>query len=164
VRIRSPLPVLLALLTACPPPAAPIRPAAEPSGLTSLRREVLERVNDERLRHGRDPLLRHSALDRAAQRHAEDMLRRRYFSHVGPEGESVRDRVRATGYRWRVVGENLASGPRSPAEAVRGWMGSPAHRRILLDDRFSDLGVGYAEGGPARDRQRLWVQVFAVPR
>src|SRR5688572_14272382 len=130
VRIRSLLPPLLALLLAlgacegCLPapsgarPAArtaPRRPAATrarpaaPSGLTVLRREVLELVNDERLRHGRDPLLRHSALDRAAQGHAEDMLGRRYFSHVSPEGESVRDRVRATGYRWRVVGENLAS-------------------------------------------------------
>jgi uncharacterized protein YkwD len=146
------------------PAAAPARPASDAVGLAALRREVLSEVNAERVRRGREPLGRDPALEQAAQRHAEDMLRRRYFEHESPEGRSVRDRVEDAGYSWRIVGENLASGPRTPDEAVDGWMGSPAHRRILLDRRFADLGVGYAEGGGSRRPLRLWVQVFGGPR
>ena len=147
------------------PAAAPARPAASDSaGLAALRREVLSEVNAERVRRGREPLGRDPLLEQAAQRHAEDMLRRRYFDHQSPEGRSVRDRVDDAGYSWRIVGENLASGPRTPDEAVEGWMGSTAHRRVLLDRRFTDLGVGYAESGGSRRSLRLWVQVFGGPR
>ena len=170
--------LLLTALQGClPPPAArprvrtipPRRPAAAPArtasaGLAALRQEMLSEVNAERVRRGREPLGRDPALEQAAQRHAEDMLRRRYFDHESPEGRSVRDRVKDAGYSWRIVGENLASGPRTPMEAVGGWMGSPGHRSILLDRRFTDLGVGYAEGGSSRRPLRLWVQVFGDPR
>jgi uncharacterized protein YkwD len=95
-------------------------------------------------------------LAKAARRHAADMVERRYFSHYSPAGADVADRARRTGYAkrecaWR-LGEVLAwgVGGRSTAAAtVRAWMQSPGHRRILVSNRYSDLGVGTVAGTPA---------------
>jgi uncharacterized protein YkwD len=94
-------------------------------------------------------------LSRAARRHAADMVERHYFSHYSPAGADVADRARRTGYAkrtcsWR-LGEVLAwgVGGRSTAAAtVRAWMDSPDHRRILVSDRYSDLGIGTVAGTP----------------
>jgi uncharacterized protein YkwD len=86
------------------------------------------------------------------------MVERRYFSHYSPAGADVADRARRTGYAkrecaWR-LGEVLAwgVGGRSTAAAtVRAWMQSPGHRRILVSNRYSDLGVGTVAGTPAAE-------------
>jgi uncharacterized protein YkwD len=84
------------------------------------------------------------------------MVERHYFSHYSPAGADVADRARRTGYAkrecsWR-LGEVLAwgVGGRSTAAAtVRAWMASPGHRRILVSNRYSDLGVGTVAGTPS---------------
>jgi uncharacterized protein YkwD len=48
-----------------------------------------------------------------------------------------------------LLGEDLAWGTGSdalPEAIVQAWMDSPPHRRIMLDCRFSQLGVGIATG------------------
>jgi uncharacterized protein YkwD len=97
-------------------------------------------------------------LAKAARRHASDMVERHYFSHYSPAGADVADRARRTGYAkrscsWR-LGEVLAwgVGGRSTAAAtVRAWMDSPGHRRILVSNRYSDMGVGTVSGTPAAE-------------
>src|SRR5262245_25948817 len=97
-------------------------------------------------------------LSKAARRHAADMVERHYFSHYSPAGADVADRARRTGYAkrtcsWR-LGEVLAwgVGGRSTAAAtVRAWMDSPDHRRILVSDRYSDLGIGTVAGTPEQE-------------
>jgi uncharacterized protein YkwD len=94
-------------------------------------------------------------LAKAARRHASDMVDRHYFSHYSPAGADVADRARRTGYAkrtcaWR-LGEVLAwgVGGRSTAAAtVQAWMDSPGHRRILVSNRYTDLGVGTVAGTP----------------
>ncbi|MGH2968187.1 MAG: CAP domain-containing protein, partial [Solirubrobacteraceae bacterium] len=100
-------------------------------------------------------------LELAAQRHARDMVRRRYFSHVTPGGRTMTARLRTAGYVGDTVswaaGEVLAwgSGKRStPAAAVAAWMDSPAHRRVLLDRRYRDVGIGVALGTPVGSFRR----------
>ncbi|HEX5618729.1 MAG TPA: CAP domain-containing protein [Solirubrobacteraceae bacterium] len=111
----------------------------------------------ERLRARRDlrRLDTDDRLSKAARRHAADMVDRHYFSHYSPAGADVADRARRTGYAkrscsWR-LGEVLAwgVGGRSTAAAtVRAWMDSPDHRRILVSNKYSDLGVGTVAGTP----------------
>jgi uncharacterized protein YkwD len=111
----------------------------------------------ERLRARRDlrRLDSDGRLAKAARRHAADMVDRHYFSHYSPAGADVADRARRTGYAkrecsWR-LGEVLAwgVGGRSTAAAtVRAWMDSPDHRRILVSNKYSDLGVGTVAGTP----------------
>jgi uncharacterized protein YkwD len=116
---------------------------------------VLCLVNGERAQHGLSRVRASSALTRSAQAHSRDMVARGYFSHVTPGGENPRQRVVHCGYARkrgaRKVGETIAwgSGRRgTPAELVRLFMGSAPHRRILLDRRFRDVGIGLVPAAP----------------
>lgn len=85
--------------------------------------------------------LRHSAT-RKARRIAEC----RTFTH-NPCGDALGAQLSDVGLdrrRW-LLGENLTwgvRGYRTTAEAaVKRWLNSPTHRRILLDERFTHMGV-----------------------
>lgn len=133
--------------------------------LAAVRREMLAQVNAIRKRHGLRALTADAQLDRAAQGHAEDMLRRAYFAHGSPSGETARERIRATGYTYRTIGENIAFGQTSVEEVVETWMDSPGHRKNILNKDFAELGVGLALGRDSSGRHRtLWVQNFGTPR
>ena len=72
------------------------------------------------------------------------------FAHAcGPLPE-LGTRVGATGYVWARLVENLAVGQRTPEEVVAAWLASPAHRANVLDPAVTELGLGRADGGPAR--------------
>ena len=82
---------------------------------------------------------------------ARTMVARRFFSHVGPGGSTLSTRLRAAGYRGRAAGEVLAWGEgrlATPRAAVRSWLHSPLHRRVLLGRDYRDVGVGIAIGSP----------------
>jgi len=112
-------------------------------------------INAERRRHGLPALRLDRRLSEAAQDHTRDMVRRRYFSHINPDGLSPAERVRETGYlrashRW-LVGENIAwgwHGRETAASVVRGWMHSPPHREEILRPSFRDVGIGAILGTP----------------
>src|SRR5215207_4732478 len=85
--------------------------AREPTDLRdpgSVREEMLTRVSAVRKKAGLKPLRLNSELEKAAQRHAEEMLARGYFAHESPSGTTVRERARKAGYDWNAIGENLA--------------------------------------------------------
>jgi uncharacterized protein YkwD len=106
------------------------------------------------------PLAAETRLVRAAQLHALDMARNRFFSHTGSDHSDPVRRVARTGYAWRLVGENIAAGHPSAAETVRAWLASPGHCRNIMEPRFSEAGVGRAEGG----RHGIyWTLVVAQP-
>ncbi len=67
-------------------------------------------INQERRRFGLPRLRESVRLDRSAQGHSDDMVRRDYFAHVSPGGSSPVDRITAAGYRWSAAGENIAPG------------------------------------------------------
>ena len=82
---------------------------------------------------GLRPLRRDADLAQAARKHARDMVRRDYFSHVSPGGATLGDRLRAAGYGrgqgWR-AGEALGwgTGSRGDAQRARSTSGSTARR------------------------------------
>ncbi len=139
------------------------RQAAPLADLPSVRALALAlaTVNQLRLEHGRAPVRSEDSLDAAAQRHAEDMLRRAYY-HASPEGKTVGDRVRTAGYRGRRgLAENIAKGPFTPDEVVRRWMNSSGHRRNILHRGAAETGFGVAFGENRNGFEVVWVQVFA---
>ena len=73
------------------------------------------------------------------------------------------DRVRATGYAETLVGENIAYGPKSVPEVVRGWLDSPDHCENIMDPRFREMGIALAQGS-GRKHGLYWVQVLAAPK
>ncbi len=116
-------------------------------------------INEERARRGRAPLRENPSLARAATRYSRVMVARRFFGHVTPWGEDLRDRLLGSGYVSRAEpwhgAENLGWGTgalSTPAAMVTGWMESPGHRANLLDGRWRRLGVGVVAGTPRRTR------------
>jgi uncharacterized protein YkwD len=138
--------------------AAPAR-AAYPSTEAAVRKCA----NDARRAHGLRPLARTAALDRAARLHARNMARYRFFDHRDPFGRGPAERVALfdPGHRLVAVGENIAFGYPSAAAACRGWLGSPGHRRNILDGRYARIGAGVWRGAGGA---RYYVQDFAIQR
>jgi uncharacterized protein YkwD len=132
--------------TDAPPAAAALDEAAS---------AVVCEVNAARRARGLAALAERPRLARAGSRFAALMVARGFFAHVGPDGATVGDRLRAAGYvdardRW-VAGEMLAWGwgsQATPAATVREWLASPPHRRLLLSRDFRHIGVGVARGAP----------------
>ena len=118
---------------------------------------VVKAANASREQKGLHPLHCAPKLRRVAVRHARDMCRKDYASHVGKDGRNPADRAEDAGIDYMAVGENIAVGQTSVQQVHDGWMGSPQHRANILHDKFSRLGVGYVDCG-GRPR---WVQVFA---
>jgi uncharacterized protein YkwD len=124
---------------------------------------IVNCTNRARAAHGLHALHRNRVLRHAARYHASNMLRYGFFAHNDVFGQSPLDRVvrfgRRGAFRW--VGENLAVGYWSAADACRAWMASPEHRANILDRRFSMIGVGFARGPGGRT---YFVEDFGSPR
>lgn len=139
------------------------RQTAELGDAGQVRRAMLAQVNAEREKQGLPPLVSDPRLDLAAQKHAEDMLARIYYSHETPEGTAPRQRVQAAGFVADAVGENIAAGHFSVDTVMNAWLHSSGHRRNILESRFTHFGAGIAVGGYEHRYQVLWVQDFGRP-
>jgi uncharacterized protein YkwD len=139
-------------LAGCPGDATQPTAATAPVAAAAL----LCDVNTLRARQGVGPLRLDAQLTTAAQSMADDLAAHRLFSHVASNGETLTQRVAASGYTanragWQLA-ENLAWGSglvSSPLDAALGWMDSAEHRSNLLDTGMNDLGIGIAQGAPA---------------
>jgi uncharacterized protein YkwD len=83
------------------------------------------------------------------------MAERGYFAHDTPDGTSFGEREVAAGYSPdKTGGENIARGQTTATSVMRDWMGSPPHRRNILDCEFTRIGIGYVAAG------HYWTQDF----
>jgi uncharacterized protein YkwD len=137
-----------------------------------LAARALDLVNEARARGARcgersfapaPPVRMSGTLAGVALGHAADMAAHGYFEHEDLGGHSPADRVRAVGYREKLVGENIAYGPKSAEEVVQGWLDSPGHCENIMDPRFAEMGIAYAAGRAAK-RGLYWVQLLAAPQ
>jgi uncharacterized protein YkwD len=100
----------------------------------------------------------------AALGHSTVLARDRYFSHKERDGSEPADRALRAGYLWQLVGENIASGNRTPQEAVQAWLDSPGHCANIMNPRFSEMGAAYAINPENENRTAYWTQMFGRPR
>jgi uncharacterized protein YkwD len=135
------------------------------NNLSQLQRMALDLANRDRAQHGRSPLQSDALLSQAAQRHAEDMLRRNYFSHYTLEGRTPSDRFAAVGGRQGAA-ENIMMmqgssgvGYNRLAYFEEHWMHSSAHRQNLLNSKYGRFGYGIASSGG----RVFAVQLFTFP-
>ncbi|MBD2163431.1 CAP domain-containing protein [Calothrix membranacea FACHB-236] len=148
-------------------PKATIWNAEQLRSLLEIRKFALELVNRDRDLNYLPTLRQDTILSLVAQRHAEDMLARNYFSHISPEGKRPRDRYLALGgTRGKGVAENILQSNTQgfgltygEAERFqRGWMYSNGHRENLLAVQYTKFGYGIATGV---DGRIYAVQMFA---
>lgn len=128
--------------------------------LEAVRDDLFEGVNGERESEGVRRLERSRCLEGVAQAYAERLLAGDFFDHVTPQGETLMDRLSAAGCGMREASENLAKGPASVSEVIQGWLGSPSHRRALLDRAYHEVGYGLAFGPTDSGFEIIWVQVL----
>lgn len=107
-------------------------------------------------------------LTRAARDYAEFLAKSNLFSHTA-DGRQPADRMTSAGYRYCQVSENLALNLDSRGfetrqlarDAVEGWKNSPGHRKNMLAEHVTEIGVGIAK---ARGEEKyLSVQLFGRP-
>ncbi|MBU6952299.1 CAP domain-containing protein [Hahella sp. HN01] len=102
-------------------------------------------------------------LGKAATKHTKDMVDNNFFSHTGSDGSSVSDRVRAQGYQYRTVGENIAAGYSSVEQVMDGWLKSPGHCANIMRSSYTELGAEKISTSTA-DYPHYWTSVFGAPQ
>jgi uncharacterized protein YkwD len=127
-----------------------------------MRSAVLCLVNRERTTRGLPRLAASRQLNRSAQGWTGTMVRTGKFTHGARN--AFAKRIRATGYDWRAVGENIATGYPTPRAVVAGWMASTGHCQNILSPSFRDIGIGEV-GAPVRSYASgpaTWTQDFGL--
>lgn len=172
--------LVLGLLFSCFSPEKSSAPAASPTmprtaepapptetpAFDAVERAVLDEVNALRAtgcrcpggkRFPPAPALRwNDQLANAAQAHAKDMQRNKFFDHRGSDGADFSARVTRAGYRWKTVAENIADGYPDAKSVVLGWRNSKGHCKNLMNSDFREMGAARAG--------RFWVQTLATQR
>lgn len=138
----------------------PATDATEPS---DYEKEVVELVNEERKKRNLDPLEMDHHLSGLARKKSQDMADNDYFSHTSPTYGSPFDMMEQFDFTFRMAGENIAAGQRSPDQVVEGWMNSEGHRENILKEGFTHIGVGYVEDA-GLSYGTYWTQLFMTPR
>lgn len=117
-------------------------------------------------------MIRNLLLDLAAQKKADDMAEKDYFSHTSPDGITANENVRSVGYKlpdyYAEKGNNcesLSIGGNRPEDNVAGWLGSPKHRPHVFGDptfyiQQECIGIGKAVN--KADGRNIYVFLSAV--
>ncbi|MGE5334758.1 MAG: CAP domain-containing protein [Nitrososphaerota archaeon] len=131
-------------LTTSAKPAATIATTATTSAFVA---RVIARTNTYRTAHGCPALAPNAMLMRTAQQHSADMAAHDFTSHNSFSGATLADRVKAAGYAYTLVAENIAWGQKTPEQVVDLWFNeappNDAHRKNILNCSLRDIGVGY---------------------
>ncbi len=108
---------------------------------------VIARTNAYRVANGCPALTVNAILMGTAQGHSQEMALRDYVAHTSADGTNPWDRIKAAGYTYRLVAENIAWSATSPEQVVDAWFfESPpndAHRKNILNCALREIGVGY---------------------
>jgi uncharacterized protein YkwD len=125
-----------------------------------LQRAVVCLINQQRRVRGLPGLRGSSRLDRSAQGWTNVMVTRRDFSH----GTDFSARISAVGFDWSNVGENIATGYRTPAAVMRAWMRSTGHCQNILSPIYREVGTGISDLRIAgySSRAGTWTQDFGL--
>ncbi|MDZ4784508.1 MAG: CAP domain-containing protein [bacterium] len=110
-----------------------------------LEHQVFDLVNQEREKHGLDPLYFDNELIKVARTHSQAMAEQNFFSHYSPDGHRLSDRINAVKIGFEVVGENLfrSHGYKNPGGlCIQDWMESRGHRDNILYAPFVRAAVG----------------------
>lgn len=108
----------------------------------------------------------HPALNRAAQKHNDNMVRLNFFSHTGQDGSTPSSRVKAEGLNVG-AGENIAAGNATAEATFNQWWNSSGHRSNMENCNYTHVGIGYSERSNLTsnaDYSHYWTNVFATIR
>ncbi|MCC6199068.1 hypothetical protein IT401_02565 [Candidatus Nomurabacteria bacterium] len=126
---------------------------------------IITATNRIRSKYGLSPLVENTALDISAQKKVVDMFTRQYFDHVSPDGKAVSDLGEEAGYRYIIMGENLALGDfRNTEDLLQAWMESEGHRANILHTSYREIGAFAMRSSFEGKTVWIAVQHFGVNR
>ncbi len=105
------------------------------------------------------PVKWNDSLVEAARNHSKDMAYNNFFSHTGSDGRTSANRVRALGYAYRAVGENIAAGRGVVSDAHAASVKSAGHCRNIMNSTFDEMGAACISN-PNSKYKRYWTVVF----
>jgi uncharacterized protein YkwD len=120
-------------------------------------------TNEERAKIGLPALRVNTQLSVSAEKKAEDMFAKDYWSHFGPHGESPWDFIKQSGYQYEFAGENLAKNFLFSQNVVDAWMNSPTHKENIIKKEYSEVGYAVKNGVLNGEETTLVVQMFGTP-
>ena len=113
------------------------------------QRQALKLLNNDRKEKGLAPLHFNPHLAKLAENYAKDMIKRDFFSHVNPEGQSPFERMQEQKIVYNYAGENLAFNE-SVYAAQQAFMHSPEHKANILNANYTQVGLGIVEASRGR--------------
>lgn len=109
---------------------------------SGMEKQIFTITNVIRNQHGKAKLKWGDSVSKVAFLHSKDMAVNNYFSHYTLDGDGLKERLATGKVYYRSAGENIAAQyPDAPA-AMEGWLNSKGHRKALLEDNYTHLGVG----------------------
>jgi hypothetical protein len=120
-------------------------------------------TNDERKDNNAPPLTENSLLALAAELKAKDMAENGYFAHTSPDGKTPWYWLKQVGYSYSYAGENLAVNFFDSEDVARAWMNSPTHRANIVKDKYTEIGIGVANGVYEGRNTVFVAQFFGTP-
>jgi uncharacterized protein YkwD len=151
------------------PAAAAELPTFDAQTLHQARSDLATLVNGQRVASGLIALQIDARAMAIAQTRADTMAATDVMSHEGPDGRTVFDAIKASGIDWYGAGEvlvwnNYPTESDSTSQAVSGWLGSPAHRSIILSNDYNYVGFGAAVSPATGNRYYAGVLLKAADR
>ena len=125
-----------------------------------LRGALLCLINNKRADAGLKALKANRRLQKAAARHARDMVKHDYFAHQRNGGPDLGERLDRAGWSGSHWAETIAYGcgsSSSPKATLRGWLDSPPHRAIVLSGTYEAGGLGIGPEAPCGSDGARWV-------
>lgn len=121
---------------------------------------LLELINEERKKNKVAALKPSPLLFKVARTHSANMAEQQKMAHE-LDGKTPIDRLKEARYAYVFAGENIASIYRDLEKVVKAWMESELHRNNILNERFTETGLGIV-----RDKagDPYYTQVFGKPR
>ncbi len=122
--------------------------------------QLINLTNDYRKSLGLSTLAVNDQLTQAATQKAKDMLAGGYFSHTSPDGHHFSDWIKATGYQYLSVGENLAIDFNDNSDLFQAWINSPKHKENIVDSSYQEIGLAAISGRYQNHNTFVVVQLF----
>lgn len=153
------------------PPVTPVNPQPQIPGPpivpgsptdAQLAQELFNLVNLERRRNGLGTLTLSTRLVQAAQIQSQNMATVDRMEHTlqGTALPTLQSRADAVGYRFSVLGENIAYNFRDAGSVHWAWMNSPGHRANILGAGYTEVGIAVARNVRG---EIYFTQVFGRP-
>ena len=124
---------------------------------------LVELANTDREAQQLNSLRINPKLVAAAQAKADDMAQKGYFAHQTPDGYDSWHWFEIAGYDYAYAGENLAVDFSESNDVEIAWMNSPTHRRNILNENYTEIGIATAKGMYKGHETTFAVQMFGRP-